>query len=71
MIDKNGLEELLRLVSNQYRRKGLDDNFGFEVSTVKGFGGETLIVDINDYELLDETLGVYRLKDKYSHNKYR
>lgn len=71
MKSKLELEELLRIVSSPIRRQALDDSFGFEVSTVKGFIGETLIVDLNDYELLDEDLTVYRLKVEYSHTKYR
>lgn len=65
------INEMLRLVSSPRRMEGLDSKFGFEVSSVKGFGGETLIVDLNDYELLDRELNVYRLNDSHSHNKYR
>lgn len=65
------VSELLRLVSSPNRKKSLDNMFGYEVTAVLGFNGEPLIVNIDDYKLLDENLGVYRLKDEFSHNKYR
>lgn len=70
-MDKDGLEDLLRLVSTPVRREEMDKSCNFEVSSVIGFQGEHLLVNIRDYELMDEKLGVYRLKNEYSHNKYR
>lgn len=70
-MDKDGLEELLRLVSSPTRMRGIDILFGFEVTVVNGFNNETLLVNLNDYDLVDVESEVYRLKNKYSHNKYR
>lgn len=71
MVERPDVHELLRMVSSPDRRPGLDGKFGFDVSVVTGFVGETLVVDIDDYEVVDKGLGVYRLRDEHSHDKYR
>lgn len=68
---EDNLSELLRLVSEPFRLQHLDKGFDYEVTVVKGFNNETLLVDISDYEPTNKEGTVLRLKDVHDHNKYR
>lgn len=61
------IDELLRLISNVERTEEFDNNTGYETYRALGYLGEIRFpLDLKMYELMDEKLGIYRLRDEYN-----